>query len=152
MLIALPSSIPLTSEVLTPRQACEAFTRGVGREVKYRRGPIEYNPDVSVPDKYRKHLSALQEVLGEQRAPYFGPDMYYPQEAIKLWEGNRGLEEYAHEIFPVEDAAHGFTWMDEDDGDEGTIEKDDSLFDGEGSVRSAEEVRAEAEQNYTGSC
>lgn len=137
--------IPLTFEVLTPKEACEAFSRGIGRRVKYRRGPIEFHVP-NVPSSYRKHLVALQEVLGDQGAEYFGPTMYYPNEALKLWEGNRSIEEYAREIFPCEEEANGLTWMDEDDGE------DSSIIDGEGSVRSAGEVRAEAEQNYPGSC
>lgn len=101
--------IPLAFEVLTPKQVCEAFARGLERPVKYRHGPIEFH--VPVPTGYADHLAALQRVLGEQGAPYFGPTMYYPNEAIELWEGNRGMEEYAREVFPVEEASNGCTWM-----------------------------------------
>ncbi len=59
----------------------------------------------------------MEEVLGEQKAPYFGPTMYYPNEAIELWAGNRGLEEYAREVFPVEEATNGMTWMDEENSE-----------------------------------
>jgi hypothetical protein len=63
----------------------------------------------------------LQQVLGEQGAPYFGPELEkYPVEiAHRLWEGNRSMEEYAREVFPVEENANGLTWMIEgDDGEE----------------------------------
>jgi len=97
---------------------CEAFSRGLERPVRYRHGPIEYH--VPVPSGYAEHLNTLQKVLGEQGAPYFGPTMYYPNEAIELWEGNRGMEEYAGEVFPVEEASNGCTWMnDPDDGGDG---------------------------------
>ena len=33
------------------------------------------------------------------------------QEARELWEGYRGIEEYAREVFPVEEEANGKTWM-----------------------------------------
>jgi len=79
--------------------------------VQYVHGPIEIA--VNVPSGYREHLENLQEVLGEKRAPYFGPDYEYPKEARSLWEGYRGLEEYAREVFPLEEAANGLTWMDE---------------------------------------
>jgi hypothetical protein len=35
-----------------------------------------------------------------------------------LWEGYRGLEEYAREVFPLEEAANGLTWMNEVETDE----------------------------------
>ncbi|KAL9056182.1 MAG: hypothetical protein Q9162_003061 [Coniocarpon cinnabarinum] len=147
--------IPITFEVLTPLETCEAFSRGLGRKVTYRRGPIEFH--VPVPDGYRAHLETMQEVLGDQGAPYFGPDMYYPQEAITLWEGNRGIEEYAHEIFPGEEEANGLTWMLDDDGSpEATAEVYENgvtngVVDGNAVDAVREEKRAEAEQNYTDS-
>jgi len=33
---------------------------------------------------------------------------------VQLWEGYRGLEEYAREVFPLEEAANGLKWMEED--------------------------------------
>ena len=33
------------------------------------------------------------------------------QEARELWEGWRGIEEYAREAFPMEEEANGKTWM-----------------------------------------
>lgn len=116
--------------------------------MSYRRGPIKIQ--VPIPPGYRQHLETLQEVLGEQRAPYFGPVMYYPNEAIQLWEGNRGMEEYAREAFPMEEAANGMTWMDDDDESVGNETQGDK--DSRPSLESAEETRAEAEKNFTVSC
>jgi len=116
VLIGATSRIPLTFEVLTPREVCVAFSKGVGHPCTYRRGPIEIK--VQIPIGYREHLEILQQVLGDQRAPYFGPTMYYPSEAIELWEGNRGIEAYAREVFPVEEAANGQSWMEDDGSDE----------------------------------
>lgn len=99
---------------MTPRQACKAFSLGVGRPVRYKQAPIEI--EVSIPAGYREHLEALEEVLGKKRAPYFGPDLEpdCTSLALQLWEGNRSLEEYAREVFPTEEAANGLRWMDED--------------------------------------
>lgn len=52
--------------------------------------------------------------------------MYYPNEAIELWEGNRGIQEYAREAFLVEERANGMTWMDEDSEMEDIDEEDES--------------------------
>ena len=38
-------------------------------------------------------------------------------EARQLWGGWRGIEEYAREVFPVEEAANGRTWMNEEGSD-----------------------------------
>lgn len=75
--------------------------------------------------------------------------MYFPQEAIKLWEGNRGMEEYAREVFPDEEAANGLTWMftdqSDDEGGGGSAE--------DRSVRSVEELQAaEDVMNNQGNC
>lgn len=85
--------------------------------MRYKLGRLRFS--VPVPAGYREHLEALQNTLGSKelgfsQAPYFGPTMYYPNEAIQLWEGNRGVEEYASEAFLVEERANGLTWMDED--------------------------------------
>lgn len=84
-----------------------------------------------MPRGYKEHLLALEQTLGSKelgfdQAPYFGPTMYYPEEAIELWEGNRGMQEYAREAFLEEERLNGLTWMD-DDGDEAddTAEADD---------------------------
>jgi hypothetical protein len=33
------------------------------------------------------------------------------EEARMLWEGWRGMEEYAREVFPLEEQANGMRWM-----------------------------------------
>jgi hypothetical protein len=98
---------------MSPREVCKAFTNGLGRPVRYKRGPIMIN--VPTPTGYREHLAALEYTLGEKGAPYFGPDLEpaVPTVALDLWEGNRSMEEYAQEVFPVEEAANGLTWMQE---------------------------------------
>ena len=110
--------IALAYEMLSPREACRKFSRGVGRPVTYRRGKIEVR--VKIPNGYRDQLVALESMyeLGAtdpaKQPPYFGTDDFEascPEEALALWEGYRGLEEYAREVFPLEEAANGLTWM-----------------------------------------
>jgi hypothetical protein len=103
--------VTLAFEKLTPRQCCKRFSDGVGRPVKYVRGPIKIA--VSIPSGYREHLEILQQTLGDKRAPYFGPDLEYPGEGRSIWEGHRGIEEYAREVFPIEEYANGLRWMDD---------------------------------------
>ena len=105
------SRVTLAFEKLTPLQCCARFSRGVGRPVKYVHGPIKIA--VSVPSGYREHLEILQETLGEKRAPYFGPDLEYPREGRSIWEGYRGIEEYAREAFGIEEYNNGLRWMEE---------------------------------------
>jgi hypothetical protein len=96
---------------MSPREVVKAFKNGLQRPVHYKRGPIMIN--VPTPIGYREHLSALEYTLGEKGAPYFGPDLEpdVPNVALGLWEGNRSMEEYAQEVFPMEEAANGLTWM-----------------------------------------
>ena len=101
--------IALAFEVLTPRQVCAAFARALNRPVRYKRGQIEVR--VSIPGWYKEQLEGLQVLFGEHNAPYFGPELAAPDEARSLWEGYRGMEEYAREVFPVEEANNGLTWM-----------------------------------------
>ncbi len=103
--------VTLAFEKLTPRQCCKRFSDGVGKPVKYVRGPIKIA--VSIPSGYREHLEILQQTLGEKRAPYFGPDLEYPGEGRSIWEGYRGIEEYAREVFHIEEYANGLRWMDD---------------------------------------
>ncbi|KAI9696647.1 MAG: hypothetical protein M1820_008096 [Bogoriella megaspora] len=113
--------IPLAFERLSPNEVCRLFSRALNMPVSYERGPIEIF--VPVPAGYREHLNVLEETLGEQEAPYFGPELNrpsYPAEAVDLWEGYRGIEEYAREVFPLEEAANGLRWMYDDDDDETT--------------------------------
>ncbi|KAK3359693.1 NmrA-like family-domain-containing protein [Lasiosphaeria hispida] len=117
--------IALAYEMLTPKEACRVFSRGVRRPVRYVRGPIEVK--VKIPEGYRCQLEALEELyaLGkddpEKQPPYFGDralDESCPRVSLELWEGLRGLEEYAREVFPLEEQANGLTWMLEE-GDRG---------------------------------
>jgi hypothetical protein len=68
---------------------------------------------VPTPAGYREHLEALEETLGKQSAPYFGPELEKDctKLSIELWEGWRDMEEYAREVFPLEEQANGQTWM-----------------------------------------
>ncbi|KAI1438768.1 NmrA-like family-domain-containing protein [Xylaria sp. CBS 124048] len=110
--------IALAYEYLTPLEACKAFEEGVGRPVRYKRGPIEVK--VKIPEGYREQLEALERLFSlhnddpQKQPPYFGDkelDDKCPDDALALWEGPRGLEEYAREIFPMEEEANGMTWM-----------------------------------------
>lgn len=114
--------IALAWEVLSPREACEQFEKGVGRKVTYVRSKIDVK--VPIPEGYRVQLESLETLFylgGDDPAkqpPYFGDPKLEdscPHEALQLWEGPRGLEEYAREIFPIEERANGRTWMDDDD-------------------------------------
>lgn len=121
-------------ERLTPRQVCRAFSRGLNRPVHYRHGPIKIA--VSVPSGYREQLEILEQVLGDHRAPYFGPDLEYPNEARSIWEGYRGIEEYAREAFPIEEYANGLRWMEESpeigggEGEDGESETNGDAMEG----------------------
>lgn len=55
----------------------------------------------------------MQRTLGEKRAPYFGPNLEYPKEGRSIWEGWRGIEEYAREVFPIEEYNNGLRWMED---------------------------------------
>ena len=101
--------IGLAYELLTPRQVCAAFARGLKRPCSYKRGPVTV--EVPIPNGYRAQLEGIEVLFGEHEAPYFGPDGKAPEEALELWEGYRGMEEYAREVFPLEEAANGLMWM-----------------------------------------
>lgn len=114
--------IALAYEYLTPLEACKAFEDGLGRTVRYRRGPIEVK--VKIPEGYREQLVALEKLFSPDnddpvsQPPYFGDmelERSCPEGALALWEGPRGLGEYAQEIFPLEEEANGRTWMFDDD-------------------------------------
>jgi hypothetical protein len=118
--------IALAYEMLTPREACKVFAKGVGRKVRYARGPIEVT--VKIPAGYQEQLDSLERLyaLGKddpkKQPPYFGDlelEDSYPEQAMGLWEAPRGLEEYAREVFPLEEEANGLTWMKEEDDDPG---------------------------------
>jgi hypothetical protein len=73
-----------------------------------------------VPAGYREHLQIFEHTLATQNAPYFGPDLEVEGTTLakQLWEGNREMEEYAKEIFPIEERNNGCRWMDEDESDQ----------------------------------
>lgn len=117
--------IALAYEYLSPREACKLFSRGVGRPVRYVRGPININ--VRIPVGYREQLVGLEKLFSpdekdaRKQPPYFGDpklEISCPSEALELWEGPRGLEEYAREMFPLEEEANGLTWMLEEESDD----------------------------------
>lgn len=121
--------VALAYEYLTPREACTLFSRGVGRPVYYVRGPIEIK--VRIPTGYREQLEALEKLFrvdeaeAKKQPPYFGDpalEASCPAEALELWEGPRGLEEYAREMFPFEEEANGLTWMFDDDDHEDKVQ------------------------------
>ncbi|KAI9890647.1 MAG: hypothetical protein M1814_003716 [Vezdaea aestivalis] len=114
--------IALAFERLTPQQVCAAFSRATQRPARYVRAPIEIS--VNIPTGYREQLEGIEKLFGgKEGAPYFGPDLDHsaPAEAITLWPGFRGMEEYAREVFPTEERLNGLTWMDDDDGEESEI-------------------------------
>ncbi|PBP23191.1 nitrogen metabolite repression-(nmr)-responsible protein [Diplocarpon rosae] len=131
--------VALAYEMLSPVEACAAFSRGVGRPVTYRYSPtIEVK--VKIPAGYRDQLLALEKMylLGAAdstlQPPYFGSsdmERSCPAEALELWEGYRGLEEYAREVFPLEEAANGLVWMnaqEEEDGEGYGSEEEGSVM------------------------
>ncbi|RPA99592.1 NAD(P)-binding protein [Choiromyces venosus 120613-1] len=103
--------IPLAFEVLTPLQVCSAFSRALGRPVNYQPHPLEIH--IPIPPGYRDQLEGIVKVLCEQRAPYFRPEMEDSATTISraLWPGWRGMEEYAREVWPIEEKSNGASWI-----------------------------------------
>ncbi|KAI9047350.1 hypothetical protein LZ554_008797 [Drepanopeziza brunnea f. sp. 'monogermtubi'] len=134
--------VALAYEMLSPVEACRTFARGVGKPVRYRYSPT-IDVQVKIPNGYRDQLVALEKIYalgaedGRLQPPYFGSqqmEQSCPGEALELWEGHRGLEEYAREVFPLEEAANGLTWMNESEPEgeqEGRIERGDEKGDDE---------------------
>lgn len=113
--------IALAYEVLSPREVCAEFEKGLGRPVRYVRGKIDIK--VKIPEGYRIQLEALEKLFNlggddpTEQPPYFGDrelEESCPQVALELWEGPRSMEEYAREIFPLEEHANGLRWMEDD--------------------------------------
>jgi hypothetical protein len=123
------AKIPLAYEMLSPREACRVFAKGVGRPVRYRR-EAKIEVKVKIPNGYREQLVALEEMyaLATEKGlqpPYFADtelEEQVPEIAMGLWEGYRGLEEYAREVFPLEEAANGLTWMNDENDEEGEVQ------------------------------
>ena len=126
--------VALAFELLSPKQVCFLFARALNRRVTYKFSPtIEI--EVSIPKGYREQLEALEILFGKFDAPYFGLDLEkgkivrhveigtddgsgtVVQEARSLWMGWRGIEEYAREVFPLEEANNGLTWMRSEDAE-----------------------------------
>ncbi len=105
-------SIALAFELLTPRQVCAAFHKALHRPVSYTYSPT-IDISVPIPEGYHAQLEGIESLFGRHAAPYFGPEITAPEEARSLWPGWRGIEEYAREVFPVEEAANGMVWMHE---------------------------------------
>ena len=92
---------------------------------------------MSIPAGYREQLRRIEILFGQLMAPFFpGPEFSQPaspggragpraprtgpagavslplvEEARSLWPGWRSMEEYAREVFPVEEEANGRDWM-----------------------------------------
>lgn len=125
--------IALAYEMLSPREVCAEFEKGLGRPVRYVRGKVEIR--VKIPEGYRIQLEALEKLFSlggddpAKQPPYFGDralEESCPHDALQLWEGPRGMEEYAREIFPLEEQANGLKWMEEGGADAGAepVEED----------------------------
>lgn len=100
--------VALAFEVLTPPQACEVFSQGLQRPVRYVNSPCEIK--IPIPDGYRAQLLGIVDTLCENKGEYFDPDMECPETARALWPGWRGLEEYAREVWPLEEKQNGAMW------------------------------------------
>lgn len=152
----------LAYEVLSPREACRTFSRGVGRPVRYRR-EAKIEVKVNIPNGYREQLLALEEMyaLGADdmklQPLYFGTEILEkscPSEAMEVWEGYRGLEEYAREVFPVEEAANGLTWMIEEQSlsagpkNESKTANNHEKYDGDGLTVGGENTPARKEEGW----
>ena len=100
------------------------FSRALNRPCHYVFDP-KIDIRVSIPAGYREQLEGAEMLFGRMKAPYYpGPEFPRPskgskdpasqrltKEARQLWEGWRGMEEYAREVFPVEEEANGLDWM-----------------------------------------
>ena len=131
MELIVDDSIALAFELLSPIRVCFLFSRAINRKVTYQFSP-SINIEVPIPDGYREQLRYLEIIFGKHDAPYFGLDIEngktlreveeagtneagtVVEEARALWGGWRGIEEYAREVFPVEEANNGLTWMKEE--------------------------------------
>lgn len=118
--------VALAFETLTPRQVCAAFSRALDRPCKYVYTP-RIDIKVPIPNGYRNQLVAIEALFGKFNAPYLpGAEFEFSRgqfnannekdpkdkakltsEARNLWEGWRGIEEYAKEAFLVEEEMNG---------------------------------------------
>ncbi|TGZ79602.1 NAD(P)-binding protein [Ascodesmis nigricans] len=109
--------IALAFEILTPPEACLLFSRGLGRPVRYVNAPLEIK--IPIPDGYRKQLEGILHTLCDNKAIYFRPEMECPETARSIWPGWRGLEEYAREVWPIEERQNMAPWTLEEMGNAG---------------------------------
>jgi hypothetical protein len=130
VLTSLLDSIALAFQNLTPNQVCQAFSRALERPCHFIFDP-KIHIQVPIPAGYREQLAGIEVLFGQMHAPYFpGPEFDFvdrrsipdgkgkatptkklTDEARGLWEGYRSMEEYAREVFPVEEEANGRNWM-----------------------------------------
>jgi hypothetical protein len=114
--------------VLSPREVCRLFGRALDRPCHYVHD-TKITVRVPIPAGYREQLEGIERLFGDLGAPYYpGPEFPRPgndgggtiadparnrltHEARLLWQGWRGMEEYAREVFPVEEEANGLDWM-----------------------------------------
>ncbi|KAI2793966.1 Nitrogen metabolite repression protein nmrA [Penicillium oxalicum] len=116
--------IALTFETLSPNQVCAAFSRALNRPCRYVRVPkIEIK--VKIPPGYREQVLAAAAGspkgigpaggkgagAGMMQGPGGVVSLRVTDEARHLWQGWRDMEEYAREVFPVEEEANGLDWM-----------------------------------------
>ena len=124
--------IALAFELLSPLRVCFLFSRALNRKVTYQFSPT-IDIEVSIPHGYREQLRGIEIIFGIHDAPYFGLDLEkgkelkqveevgndgagtVVEEARTLWGGWRGIEAYAREVFPVEEANNGLAWMKEEE-------------------------------------
>ena len=121
--------IGLAFELLTPKRVCALFAQALKRKVTYQYSQT-IDIEVNIPTGYREQLQGIEVLFGRFNAPYFGElldgerggknvegpgdgEGSVVEEARDLWGGWRGIEEYAREVFPVEEANNGLTWMEE---------------------------------------
>lgn len=116
--------IALTFEVLSPKEVCRLFARALNRPCHYVCDP-KIAIHVAIPAGYRAQLEGIEALFGQMKAPYYpGPEFPRPvggsthpisqhliREARELWQGWRGMEEYAREVFPVEEEANKAEYM-----------------------------------------
>lgn len=94
--------------MLTPPEACAAISRGLGRPVRFVPSPLTIA--IPIPDGYRAQLEGIVHTLCENKGEYFRPEMECPETARQIWPGWRGLEEYAREVWPLEEKQNGAAW------------------------------------------
>jgi NmrA-like family/Basic region leucine zipper len=139
--------VALAFETLTPRQVCAAFSRALHRPCEYVYTP-RVDIKVPIPNGYRNQLAGIEALFGKFNAPYLpGPEFEFSgrlssansekdlkdrvtltSEARRLWEGWRGMEEYAKEAFLVEEEMNGSDLLRHFDKRASTMEDNLAMF------------------------